>query len=177
MPNWCDNKLEYKGGDSVAASNFMKSDDSEFDFSNILPAPSDISDTSDWDNTTPSEDVFTLGASSINDSASTYIAYLFATLAGISKVGSYTGNGTSQTIDCGFTTGVKFLIVKASSTTGDWIMVDTSRGLDNYLELNTTNAQAAGSGITTDVSGFNVSESTAALNTNAVSYIFYSISN
>ena len=31
-----------------------------------------------------------------------FIAYLFATLAGVSKVGSYTGTGTDLNVDCGF---------------------------------------------------------------------------
>lgn len=107
----------------------------------------------------------------INASASQLrVAYLFATKAGISKVGSYTGNGgtagsagTSQTIDCGFTAGARFVMLKCTSNTSDWVVVDTVRGLiaanDPALSLNTTAAEVT----TTDLldpdnSGFVVNQ-------------------
>jgi hypothetical protein len=112
-----------------------------------------------------------------NAVGTTVVAYLFSTLAGVSKVGSYTGNGTTQTIDAGFTTGAKFIIIKRTNSTGDWIMVDSTRGLDNFLELNTTNAQASGSGITVDASGFNVTQNgTTDLNASGGEYIYYCVS-
>jgi len=56
-----------------------------------------------FNSTDPTSSVFSLSnASAVNGSGTNYIAYLFATVAGISKVGSYNGNGSSQTIDCGF---------------------------------------------------------------------------
>lgn len=113
---------------------------------------------------------------SSNTSTYTFIAYLFATLAGISKVGSYTGQATPITIDAGFSTGTKFLIVKRTDSTGDWIMVDSVRGLDNFLELNTINVQAAGSGVTNNASGFTVTNNVATdLNVDGASYIYYAI--
>jgi len=51
-----------------------------------------------WNSTTPTASVFSLGASisaDTNNSGWTFVAYLFATLPGISKVGSYTGTGTT----------------------------------------------------------------------------------
>jgi hypothetical protein len=132
-----------------------------------------------WNNTSPTSTDFTTGISNqVNATDTDYIAYLFATLPSVSKVGSYTGNGTTQTIDAGFTTGAKFLIVKRYDvvSAGDWIMVDSVRGLDNFLELNTTNAQASGSGITVDASGFNVTQNgTTDLNASGGEYIYYAI--
>ena len=82
-----------------------------------------------WNNTTPTSLVFSVGtAANVNASAQTYVAYLFATCPGVSKVGSYTGNGSSQTINCGFTTGARFFLVKATSTTGSWWIFDSVRG-------------------------------------------------
>jgi hypothetical protein len=46
--------------------------------------------------------------------AQPYIAYLFATVAGVSKVGSYTGNGSTQNMDCGFSSGARFVLIKRS---------------------------------------------------------------
>jgi hypothetical protein len=68
----------------------------------------------------PDLDYIYLGNSqNVNLNTETYIAYLFATLAGISKVGSYTGNGTSQTIDAGFSTGAKFFMAKRTEYYGE----------------------------------------------------------
>jgi hypothetical protein len=65
-----------------------------------------------------------------NHLGATYIAYLFATLAGISKVGSYTGDGTTgKVIDCGFTAGARFILIKRTDSTGDWYVWDSGRGI------------------------------------------------
>jgi hypothetical protein len=76
----------------------------------------------------------------------TFVAYLFATCAGVSKVGSYTGNGSSQTIDCGFASGARFVLIKRTDSSGDWYTFDTARGIvsgnDPFLKLNTTDAEA-----------------------------------
>jgi hypothetical protein len=114
-------------------------------------------------------------------SGSTYVAYLFATCAGVSKVGSYTGNGSTQTINCGFTGGARFVMIKASSTTGDWMVSDSARGIvsgnDPYLELNNTNAEVTGEDwLDTNSTGFVVNEvSGSNSNTNGVTYIFLAI--
>jgi len=109
------------------------------------------------------------------------ITYLFATCPGISKVGSYTGNGTSQVIDCGFSTGARFILIKRTDSTGDWYIWDSTRGIiaanDPHLSLNTTSAE-----VTTDDSvdpnpiGFIVNQ-VAATNINVLNatYIFLSI--
>jgi hypothetical protein len=118
--------------------------------------------------------------SGINGSSQTYVAYLFATAAGVSKVGSYTGNGTTQTINCGFTGGARFVMVKATSTTGNWVVVDTARGMvagtDPYLNLNTTAAEVNANNIYTTTGGFQLVSSDANTNANGTSYIFLAIS-
>ncbi len=66
------------------------------------------------------------------------VAYLFATNPGISKVGSYEtlSNGDPQNIDCGFTTGVRALLIKRMTnipagdpSVGGWFCFDTARGM------------------------------------------------
>jgi len=139
--------------------------------------------TSIWNDTEPTSSVFTVGTNdTTNASGSTYVAYLFATCAGVSKVGSYTGNGTTQTINCGFGAGgVRFVIIKRTDSTGGWYLYDTARGMtvltDPYLFLNTADAESATLGSVTTVStGFAVNASIlAAINTNAASYIFLAI--
>jgi hypothetical protein len=135
-----------------------------------------------WNSTTPTSSVFSVGTSTTtNASAGTYVAYLFATCAGVSKVGSYTGNGSTQTINCGFTGGARFVLIKRTDSTGDWYVYDTARGMtvltDPYLLLNSTAAETATLGSVTTVStGFAVNAAIlAAINTNAASYIFLAI--
>jgi len=116
-----------------------------------------------------------------NNSGRTFVAYLFATLAGISKVGSYTGNGTSQNIECGFAAGARFVLVKATSTTGDWLVADTARGIvsgnDPRLSLNSTAAEVTGEDwLDPYAPGFTVNQTTASANASGVSYIFLAIS-
>jgi hypothetical protein len=119
---------------------------------------------------------------SVNGSGSTYVAYLFATCAGVSKVGSYTGNGSTQTIDCGFgASGARFVLIKRTNSTGDWYVYDTARGMtvltDPYLWMNSTNAEVATLGSVTTVStGFALNSAiTAAINVNGGHYIFLAI--
>ena len=134
-----------------------------------------------WNNTSPTSTVFSVGSNStVNGSGSTYVAYLFATLAGVSKFGSYTGNGTTQTINCGFTAGARFVLIKRTDSTGDWVVLDTARGIvsgnDPFLELNTSAAEQTGEDIVDPAnSGFIVNETTEAINTNAATYIFLAI--
>jgi hypothetical protein len=109
----------------------------------------------------------------------TYVAYLFATLPGISKVGSYTGNGSTQTIDCGFTTGARFVLIKQTNVSNQWFVFDSARGIssgnDPWLQTDTTNAEGAADNILgTHSSGFSLVS--ALLNTNGATYIFLAIS-
>ncbi len=116
-----------------------------------------------------------------NTNAVTYVAYLFATLAGISKVGSYTGNGTSQTIACGFTTGARFILIKRTDSTGDWYIWDTVRGIvaatDPHLSLNTTAAEVTtDDSIDPEASGFIVNQVAATnINVSSATYIYLAI--
>jgi len=116
-----------------------------------------------------------------NTSGATHIAYLFASLPGISKVGSYTGNGGTQTIDCGFTSGARFVLIKRTDSTGDWYVWDTERGIvagnDPHLSLNSTAAEVTTNDSIDPVSsGFAVNQLAATnINVSAATYIFYAI--
>ena len=139
-------------------------------------------DTTAWNSTTPTSSVFTVGTgANVNTSSSTYVTYLFATCPGVSKVGSYTGNGTTQTINCGFAGGARFVLIKRTNSTGDWYVYDTARGMttltDPYLLLDSTAAETATLGsVTTVTTGFAVNAAIlAAINTNAATYLYLSI--
>jgi hypothetical protein len=117
----------------------------------------------------------------VNKSTSTYVAYLFATCAGVSKVGGYTGTGTTLQIDCGFTSGARFVLIKRTDSTGDWYVWDSARGIvagnDPYLLLNSTAAEITGTDyVDTYAAGFELSSTApAALNSSSGTYIFLAI--
>ena len=108
----------------------------------------------------------------------TYLAYLFATLAGISKVGSYTADGTLTTIDCGFAAGARFILIKRTDATGDWYLYDSHRGIvagnDPYLIANTDAAEVTGTDyIDPDNSGFQITAAgSSTINVDTGEYIF-----
>jgi len=110
-----------------------------------------------------------------------YVAYLFASCPGISKVGSYTGNGGSQTINCGFAMGARFVLIKRTDASGDWYVWDTERGIvsasDPHLSLNSTAAEVTtDDSVDPDASGFIVNQNSATnINVSGGQYIFLAI--
>ena len=135
-----------------------------------------------WNDTAPTSAVFSLGTNdNVNANTATYIAYLFATLTGVSKVGTYTGTGTTKDIDCGFTNGARFVLIKRTSSTGDWYVWDTARGIvsgnDPYLGLNSTAAEVTNTDYIDPLSsGFQISSTApAAINANGGSFIYLAI--
>jgi hypothetical protein len=136
-----------------------------------------------WGDTAPTATQFTVnGASSaVNAASSTYVSYLFASVPGVSKVGSYTGNGSSQTINCVFTTGARFVMIKRTDSTGDWYVWDSARGIvagnDPYLALNDTAVEVTSNdSVDTDNTGFIVNQVSASnVNVSAATYIFLAI--
>ena len=132
-----------------------------------------------WGSTTPTATNFYVGANSMTNPNGPYMfAFLFATYSGISKVGSYEGTGSSQTIDCGFSNGAKFILIKNIDGTDDWHMFDTSRGIssgnDYKLDLNNTSAQGYNNWIQPASSGFGVT-SNSEVNDNGKTFIFYAV--
>jgi hypothetical protein len=118
---------------------------------------------------------------SVNASGGTYITYLFATLAGISKVGSYTGTGADLNVSCGFTAGARFILIKRSDSAGDWYVWDSLRGIsagnDPYFFLNDTAAEVTGTDYVDPLNaGFTVtSNASSTVNVNGGTYIFLAI--
>ncbi len=105
-----------------------------------------FSDANTW-LATPSSTLVTIGDNF--STVATYVAYCWAEIAGFSKFGSYTGNGSTDGpfIYTGFRP--KFIITKVSSTSGyNWNMYDSSRGTynaaDQVLVANGSGAEETG---------------------------------
>ncbi len=135
-----------------------------------------------FNDTAPTSSVFSLGNyTEGSGSGITYIAYLFATVAGVSKVGSYTGTGSAQNIDCGFSNGAKFVLLKAATGSGPWILIDSARGIstggyDPQIEINGTSAQSASANnFNAHSAGFGIATGNPDINSSGTKYIFYAI--
>jgi hypothetical protein len=146
--------------------------------------------SSRWNNTSPTSTQFTVGTDSdVNGSTQIYIAYLFATLPGISKVGSYTGTGSSGLdVDCGFTSGARFVLIKRADTEiqgsapdrTNWYLWDSARGIvsgnDPWIALNMTSAEVTNTDYIDPLNaGFTVSTTGAGLNASGGTYLFLAI--
>ena len=120
-------------------------------------------------------------ASAGNYSSVKYLGLCFASLAGISKVGSYTGTGNNINVDCGFTAGARFVLIKRIDSSGDWYVFDSVRGIvsgnDPHLFLNRTYAEVTNTDYIDPLNaGFTVTSSApAALNASGGTYMFLAI--
>jgi len=81
-----------------------------------------------------SSTTFGVGRSSASGGASDFIAYCFANAEGLCKVGSYTGNGSTDGtfIHTGFRPAL--VLVKSSSNTSPWLIMDNTRDTDNQIQ-------------------------------------------
>ncbi len=136
--------------------------------------------SSQWNDTEPTSSVFSVGtAGDINGSGRTYIAYCISNKKGFSKVGSYTGNGSS---DGTFVyTGFKpaFLIRKRTDSAVAWYLHDNKRDGYNvtqkWFSPNDSDAES-----TTQVelrvdflsNGFKMRDPNGAANASGGSYIY-----
>jgi len=120
----------------------------------------------------------------VNGSDYTYVAYLFATLPEISKVGSYSGDtGNTVDVNCGFSAGARFILIKRTDASGDWYLWNHADGIvsgnDPYQlvnDSNNTNQVTNTDYIDPLSSGFTVTSSApAALNVTGGTYIFLAI--
>ena len=138
-----------------------------------------------WNDTEPTSSVFSVGTNGgtngFNESGNDIVAYLFASLDGISKVGSYTGTGNNINVDCGFSNGARFVMIKRTDSSGDWYVWDTDRGivsgLDPFFHMNTEyNQDPSYDNIDPYNDGFTITSSApAALNASGGTYLFLAI--
>ncbi len=138
--------------------------------------------SSNYFNGAPTSTQIKLGtASDGNYGTRVYIAYLFSSLDNVSKIGSYTGTGNDIDIDCGFTNGARFVMVKRLDATGDWFVMDTARGIGNgddpYILLNSSAAEVNNNSIIDpDSSGFQITgDAPAGMNASGGTYLYLAI--
>ena len=93
----------------------------------------------------------------------------------------FTGNGSNQIIDCGFTTGSRYVMIKRTDSTGNWKQYDTERGLHFMASVNCNandyTAQADDDFLQANNAGFKVNSSDAEVNASGGNYIYLAVAN
>ena len=131
-----------------------------------------------WDSTAPTSTVWTVSDSDYVNTAHNYVCYAIAPVEGFSRVGTYTGNGSTDGVF--IYTGFRpaWIITKRTDSSGNWYMNDTARSPGNptdsfgdnlYAELN--NAES-GNGMDILSNGFKIRNTDASQNTSNGTYIY-----
>ena len=131
-----------------------------------------------WNGTAPTSSVFTVSTDSgVNANGDTFVAYLFAEIAGFSKFGSYTGNGSADGpfVYCGFRP--KFVMWKRTDRSGDdWWTYDAARDTynvaSNGLRPNLSAAEYSAATIDLLSNGFKLKSTTGDQNGSGGTYIY-----
>lgn len=133
--------------------------------------------STEWNDTSPTSTVFTLGTNGrVNSSGDTFVAYCWSEVAGFSKFGSYTGNGSTDGpfVYLGFRP--KFVMFKLSSGANNWLIMDSSRNtynvVDLYLAPNLSDAEASYSVVDFLSNGFKIRNTSTGWNGSGSTYIF-----
>jgi hypothetical protein len=134
--------------------------------------------------TAPTSSLITFGGvntgqyQEVNYNGDDYIMYCFHSVEDYSKIGKYTGNGST---DGTFVyTGFKpqWILVKQIDATRDWIMYDNKRSefnvMHHYLHPNLNNAEGSSGGVNVDFlsNGFKWRSANTAINVASGNYIY-----
>jgi len=135
-----------------------------------------------FNNTEPTNSVITLSDDGeVNKASSNYVAYVFHSVKGYSKIGSYIGSGSAGTASTFVYTGFRpaWVMIKNTADTHGWSMTDNKRNGYNensvFLYANEANADAAYPMTSFYSNGFQPIEAGAdkgATNDSGVKYIY-----
>jgi hypothetical protein len=138
------------------------------------------SDVGQWNNTTPTSSVFSIGTSNnTGASATNYVAYCWTPIAGFSAFGSYTGNGSADGpfVYTGFRP--KFVLIKGSSFASNWFIEDSARNGYNVndgvaLRPNLSGAEDGTTTYNIDIlsNGFKLRSAAGDSNTSGATFIY-----
>ena len=139
-----------------------------------------------WNNTTPTNEVFTIGGGGANNTLNeNYVAYIFASIEGYSKFGSYTavnkgGSAQVKTVRMFTWDSNHRLLIKRTNAGGDdWILLDSTRDPQNFCFRGhhvgtTTTPDSSGDQFAIDFlsNGFKCRSSNAAISLDGATYLY-----
>ena len=103
-----------------------------------------------WNDVSPTSSVFTVGGNQTNEGSKDYIAYSFSPIQGYSRIGQYTGNGSSDgtLVYTGFKPA--YVMYKGRSVAESWKIYDNTRQPNNVVNLaldaNSSSVEDSGGG-------------------------------
>ena len=132
-------------------------------------------ETTVWNDTAPTSTVVTLGGSNnTNANGENYIMYAWYSIAGFSKMGSYAGTGSPQTITTGF--APNYVMIKCIDQNEYWAIFDTSRFNTSteykVLYANRNDGETAFGPFSFTANGFTVPASSGMTNGSGLNYIY-----
>jgi hypothetical protein len=138
-----------------------------------------VTSSTQWNNTAPTSSVLSIGTDpALNENTKNYVAYCWAEIAGFSKFGSYTGNGSTDGpfVYLGFRP--KYVLIKRTDAVASWEVIDTARdpynASANYLYPNLSDAEVNAPSNTRDYlsNGFKIRHSGGGSNASGGTYIY-----
>ena len=139
-------------------------------------------DATQFNNTAPTSTVFSVGSSTnTNQNTNGQVAYCFSEVAGYSKFGSYTGNGSTDGtfVYTGFRP--KFVLIKRTSGGENWAIIDASRDTFNlsnkFLRPDESAEESTDGSVTMDLlsNGFKLRSTDTKSNASESTYIYMAI--
>ena len=94
---------------------------------------------------------------------------------GVIRCGKYTGNGAAGTNQINLGWKPRFIMIKGINNTSGWVMLDSTRGVDQYLYADKTNAEATFNTLTFNDNGFVLNSNGAESNQLNLDYIYIAI--
>jgi len=132
--------------------------------------------SSQWNSTSPTSTVYSVGSGSWHASGNLIVSYNFAPVVGYNSFGSYTANGSTDGpfVYTGFRP--RWVLLKRSDSTENWIVIDTAR--DSYnLSVNNlfpsqSIAEQASASLDILSNGFKLKSTSTGGNTSGGTYIY-----
>ena len=149
------------------------------DYRLLLSAANDPGDFDNfWSDTAPTSSVFTVGTNGDTGDATTYVAYLWTSIQGYSRFGSFEGNNNAEGpfVYTGFKPA--WVLWKDVDDANDnWYLYDNKRNVynaqRNYLSPTSANAEGSNGGLMDFLSnGFKVRNTGGDMNNDGNTYVY-----
>jgi hypothetical protein len=157
---------------SIGATKYLKL------FQTTTGTDGEATDNTAWNGSSPTfnTNVFSVGSLNRTNSSQQMVAYCWTPIAGYSAFGSYTGNGATDGTFVYLGFRPKYIMIKKTSATNDWFVLDTSRSPYNVcaqvLYPNDTYVEDNGTNIDILSNGFKCRSTASGTNASSATYIY-----
>jgi len=158
---------------AIFHKNLNSSTSPEDEYLPLNTAGAEINDVTVWNSTAPTSSVFSVGSNTLtNASGEDHIAYLFASKAGVSKVNTYSGTGSSGNSITGLGFEPRYVLIKGRTSGQPWVVYDAARGDSKNMTPDSTATELT-IGFAFDSDGFTLNTTSARTNTSGTNNYIY----